>query len=84
MERDKLMHFLVCEIMVMLIAIACVSVGLEGWSFLVAPVVTMAVGIGKELYDRKTTGFDKWDLLADFFGTVTGLALIFAGVISTL
>lgn len=68
----------------MLLVIACVSFGFNGWSFLIAPVVTMAIGVGKELHDRKTTGFDKWDLVADFFGTVTGLAFIFTGIITTV
>lgn len=84
MERDKLLHFLVCEILTMIAVIGGISCGLGWYSFAVASVLSMAVGCAKELHDRKTTGFDKWDLVADFLGTVTGLAFIFAGVITTV
>lgn len=84
MGADKLKHFLVCEILTMILVIAGVSVGLGWYSFAAAPVLSMAVGVAKELHDRKTTGFDKWDLVFDFFGTVTGLAFIFAGIITTI
>lgn len=36
-------------------------------------VVAMAVGVGKELYDRKRTGFDLYDLLADALGAIVGI-----------
>lgn len=40
---------------------------------LVALVVTMAVGVGKELYDRKRGGhFCVWDLVADLAGATLG------------
>ena len=84
MGADKFKHFLVCEILVMVLVIAGISCGLGWYSFAAAPVLTMAGGFAKELHDRKTTGFDTWDLVADLFGTVTGLAFIFAGVITNI
>jgi hypothetical protein len=84
MGKDKILHFLVSEIIVMVLVIILNAVGLYGISFAIAPVVTLALGLGKELHDRKTTGFDKWDLIMDFLGTATGLALVFAAIISTI
>lgn len=40
-------------------------------------LVAMAVGVGKELYDRKRTGFDWQDLLADGVGAVVGVMMGF-------
>ena len=35
--------------------------------------IVLALGIGKEVYDRKNTGlFDKKDLVADVLGTMLG------------
>lgn len=80
-EKDKLLHFLVSEIIVMVVDIALRLVGLGNWAYPIAFVVALGVGVGKELYDRKTTGYDKMDIVADFLGAFAGLVLVFlAGV----
>ena len=64
MSTDKKLHFLVSLILVL---------GLWqviGWWSIPAAIL---VGIGKEIYDRNTTGFDKKDLLADAVGILAGL-----------
>lgn len=62
--NDKKLHFL---------ASACIVLALWqviGWWSI---PVTMLVGVGKEIYDRKTTGFDMQDLYADGLGILAGL-----------
>ncbi len=81
--RDKILHLLVSENLVMVCAVACFAIGLGPWSLAVAPALTLAAGLAKELHDRKTTGFDKWDFVFDAIGTVAGLALIFAATLTT-
>lgn len=60
-RADLLLHF---EVSVLICLLLCIF--LPSW---VAGVITLAVGIGKEIYDKYyTTGFDLWDLLADLIG----------------
>lgn len=62
--NDKKLHVLVSLILVL----ALWQV-IGWWSIPVA----ILVGVGKEMYDKKTTGFDKNDLIADGAGIFIGL-----------
>ena len=44
-----------------------------GWNFLISSVVF----IGKEIKDRKTSGFDKVDLFCDYLGWFGGCIVAF-------
>lgn len=74
MEKDKLLHFIACETIVIVLAIIGLACGLGNYAFLVAPVLTMGIGVGKELRDKKKTGlFDHMDIVFDFLGALFGL-----------
>ena len=79
MPADKLLHFIACETITMVIAIVGLFAGLGNWAYPIAFVISMAVGIGKELKDRKATGFDRWDLVFDFIDSIVGMTLIYLG-----
>ena len=67
---DKAKHFGVC----MLIVLA------SAWIFgeIAAAAFAIAVGLGKELYDKHDYGlFDWWDILADVAGALTGAAVVY-------
>ena len=76
-EKDKIAHFVVSLLLTAFFAflikstesgIASVICGIY------ASIVTMCVGIGKEIWDNfRGTGFDLYDLLADAFGCLTAL-----------
>jgi hypothetical protein len=59
--NDKKLHFVVSASIVLAIWQI-----VSGWSVLIA----VLVGISKEVYDKKTTGFDTKDLLFDVYGIV--------------
>ena len=62
-RADLLLHFEVSALICLLLCIL-----LQSW---VAGLITLAIGIGKEIYDEykpNATGFDLWDLLADLIG----------------
>lgn len=81
MDRDKLFHFLACETIVMVLAIILRLIGMGNWAYLIAFVLALGAGFVKELHDRKTSGYDKLDLAADFLGAFAGLVFVFlAGV----
>lgn len=68
---DKLLHFL-CAMALMiatsLLTNPCIGCG-----------VTMAVSIGKEIYDcykPNPTGFSLGDLMADLLGVIVGMAVV--------
>lgn len=66
---DKIAHFA-------LSAFLCLAAGrfLPVWAAL---MTTLALGIGKELYDARTGGKWDWkDLLADVAGTITAVILL--------
>jgi uncharacterized protein YfiM (DUF2279 family) len=63
--KDKFQHAIVSA--AICAALKCV-VGLP-----LAVFLTLAVGVGKELYDRRTGGtFDMGDITADIIGTIIG------------
>lgn len=81
MDRDKLLHFIVCETLVMVLSIVGRFIGLGNYAYLAGFLIALIAGVGKELHDKKTTGFDRMDLAADFLGAFAGLVLVFlAGV----
>lgn len=63
---DHVSHFFVCFIIT---AICTPFLGVWAWT------VGFAVGVGKEVYDIKKTGFDWTDILADVVGIGTALLL---------
>ena len=65
--NDKLLHFTVSLALVVLLSLLMPCA--------VAEVVTLAVGVMKELYDKyvKRTRIDVLDLVADALGAGTGL-----------
>lgn len=63
--KDKYQHAIVSA--VICAGLKCV-VGLP-----LAVVLTLVIGVGKEIYDSRTGGkFDPWDLTADVVGTIIG------------
>lgn len=67
LREDKLKHIVVS-------AIICVALNLflPRW---VAAILTLAIGVGKEVYDKVTgKGHPEWkDLLADLIGILIGV-----------
>lgn len=82
MDRDKILHFLACETIVLVVAIIGLLAGLGVWSAPLGFLVSMCAGVCKELHDRKTTGFDRMDIAADFLGAFAGL--VFSGLFFAL
>ena len=70
MAHDKTKHFIVCFI----VAFVC------GWTLGPSAgfALAMAIGIGKEIYDRSRGGiFDILDIRADALGAMTATILLF-------
>jgi len=65
-RHDHVSHFFVCFIIT---AICTPFLGIWSWT------IGFAVGIGKEVYDIRKTGFDWTDILADVVGIGTALLL---------
>jgi len=63
---DHVSHFFVCFIVT---AICTTFLGFWAWT------IGLAVGIGKEVYDIRKTGFDWTDIVADVVGILTALGL---------
>lgn len=72
---DKVLHAFV-SMVVMLFVTALLSLLLNFWlSSALGAVLTMSVGIGKEIYDEEHREYHsaEWgDLLADFIGIILG------------
>ena len=79
-RADKVAHFVVSLILTIVLAIVIKSVNEDTAGYLcgiLAGIVTMCIGVGKEIWDKfRGTGFDLMDLLADFCGCV--VAVIFS------
>lgn len=81
LEKDKLLHFIVCETIAIIVAFICLLCRFGNFAFPVAFVVSLGAGIGKEIYDKKKTGlYDKMDVVFDFFGAFAGM--VFSYMIS--
>lgn len=63
---DHVSHFFVCF---GISAVCTQFLGVWAWT------VGLAVGIGKEVYDIRKTGFDWTDIVADVVGILTALLL---------
>lgn len=64
---DKLKHFAACLVIALIIGLI---------NPLLGAAVAMAIGIGKEIYDRSRGGkFDLYDLLADAAGVGLAMAI---------
>lgn len=75
-STDKLLHAFVCLDVVFGVYLV-LSALLSSWlSLVIAVVLAAALGVGKELYDAKTTGIDKGDLIADGIGILIGTVVI--------
>ncbi len=70
-SSDKYLHCMVSLVMVQLL---CAIPGVHAW---LALVITLCIGIAKELFDKYVMGtfFDKEDLKADFIGALLGAIL---------
>ena len=79
-RADKVAHFVVSLILTIVLAIVIKSVNEDTEGYLcgiLAGIVTMCLGVGKEVWDKfKGTGFDVMDLAADLGGCV--VAVIFS------
>ena len=79
-RADKVAHFVVSMVLTIVLAIVIKSVNedVDGiMCGIYAGIVTMCIGVGKEIWDKfRGTGFDLMDLLADFCGCV--VAVIFS------
>lgn len=70
---DHVAHFGVCYfVTTMIFAILCKY---PIWSIIVGVVVSLVLGIGKEIYDKSKGGkFDLWDLWFDCLGILFALS----------
>lgn len=74
--NDKLKHIIVGATLAVLIVPLTYFFDFNAvvmWNFLISSVVF----IGKELKDRKTSGFDKVDLFCDYLGWFGGVIVSF-------
>jgi uncharacterized membrane protein YjdF len=74
-EKDKWMHFTICLVATLLMAIIFKMCHLDKASIICIPWgVCFLVGLGKELYDEfsKKGDSDAWDFAADMIGATTG------------
>lgn len=65
-RSDLILHFIVSAVIML-----CLTFIVPNW---VAAVITLLIGIMKELYDcvkPNPTGFDKLDIVADILGILT-------------
>lgn len=77
-DKDKLMHFVVCLVLTLVIFIICCACGLSA-SIASVPAFfgAIIVGVCKEVYDSKHGGvFDHYDIVADFLGAFLGIILV--------
>lgn len=75
--NDKLLHFTVCLLLTLILYAVGSALGLGVIAIAPAFVITMGIGIGKEIYDRKHGGcFDHYDIVSDFIGCFLAIVLI--------
>jgi len=74
--NDKILHFCVCMLLCM--SFGCLVVHVPKFLVLAAGYsFAMTIGILKEVYDMYNGGVFDWkDIVADFFGAITGVALM--------
>lgn len=71
-QTDKIKHFAVCLAVSAATAVVCALAGTPLSGMLAGLIAGLAIGAGNECGDRATTGWDWYDLLADFLGALTG------------
>ncbi len=74
---DRILHVLACLIITLVVTLICHKCGEGAWvAAAIGAVVSIVVGIGKELYDFFAGGYvDRGDLAADFAGAMAGMIL---------
>ncbi|MCB5278947.1 MAG: hypothetical protein LHW59_05455 [Candidatus Cloacimonetes bacterium] len=71
-HQDKVLHFLGGLIIYLGLVYFLSFISFIGiWAF----VVVVVVAVGKEVYDRKTTGFDYYDIAATLLGGWFGMVI---------
>ena len=77
-EKDKRLHYAANLFIVLLVGCISFVCGLGWWSMLTGFGAAMLASLGKELYDHRPggTGFDWRDILYDFYGQLTGEAML--------
>lgn len=65
---DKNLHALVNTIIVLLVGLLLNPI--------TGVIIATIISIAKEIYDKKTTGFDYQDLIADSIGILLGLFIL--------
>lgn len=70
---DKVLHCVLSFVISAILSLVIYAVWMKHpvLSGFIGFIITMLVGLGKEIYDsRRRYGFDCWDLLADAIGAV--------------
>lgn len=71
-RKDHVLHFFVCFFIPIPFLIIAQFVPMFA---IIGAIITLGIGVGKEIHDIKTTGFDWTDILADLAGLMTSLGL---------
>lgn len=71
-RKDHVLHFSVCFFLMIPFLIIAQFVPIFA---LIGAIITLGIGVWKEIHDIKTTGFDWTDILADLAGLGTALLL---------
>ena len=71
-RKDHILHYFVCYFLTTGLLIIA-----QWWIpfAIVAFLIVFFIGVGKEIHDIKTTGFDWTDILADLAGIGTAMVL---------
>lgn len=69
MKLDKILHAIVCFLLTLGIYFFTLNL-------ILAVVITLAIGLAKELYDINYTGFNQEDIVADLVGIAIASLLI--------
>ena len=74
--QDKWMHFSLSLVLCLLLYAIASIFGLGAIALIPAFIITMTVGVIKELYDKKHGGvFDHNDIAADFIGCFVAIVI---------
>ena len=74
--KDKWIHFTISLLIELFIFAVCRICGFGVWSVIPAFVIALGIGFIKEKIDAKTSGFNPYDIVADFLGCFLGVILI--------
>lgn len=76
-SRDKILHFAVCAVVALILAIVIALLSKDFLCSAVAGIYSgTAIGVGKEYGDYKAVGnrWDWYDMVADILGAIAGAA----------